>query len=42
MPDPTIEDRVTRLEELLERAVAYARQTALGRAVLAKLGLADA
>lgn len=32
-----VEERVTRLEDLLERAIAYARTTALGRAILAKL-----
>ena len=36
---PDIEDRVTRLEELLERLIAYARTTAFGRAVLARLDL---
>lgn len=42
MPEQTLEERVTRLEQLLDRAVAYARKTALGRSMLAKLGLDDA
>lgn len=43
MPDQaTLEDRVTRLEQLLDRAIAYGRKTAIGRAFLAKLGLDDA
>lgn len=42
MPDQTLEDRVTRLEELLDRALAYGRRTAVGRAILEKMGLADA
>jgi len=33
---------VTRLEQLLERAVEYGRRTALGRALIAKLGVDDA
>jgi hypothetical protein len=37
--EPTLEERVTRIEQLLDRAVAYGRQTALGRAILAKLGV---
>lgn len=39
MPEASVEDRVTRLEQLLERAIAYARTTALGRALLARLDL---
>jgi hypothetical protein len=39
MPDTSIEDRVARLEQLLEKMVAYARTTALGRAILARLDL---
>lgn len=42
MSDQTLEERVTRLEQLLDRAVAYGRKTAVGRALLAKLGLDDA
>lgn len=43
MPDqPTLEDRVTRLEEMLNRAIAYGRKTAVGKVILAKLGLSDA
>jgi hypothetical protein len=37
--DQTLEDRVTRLEQLVDRAIAYGRKTPLGRAVLAKMGL---
>jgi hypothetical protein len=40
--EPTLEERVTRIEQLLDRAVAYGKQSGLGRAVLAKLGLLDA
>lgn len=39
MPEPTVDERLTRIEELLDRAVAYARTTPFGRAILAKLGL---
>ena len=39
MSEPTLEDRVTRLEQLLDRAVEYGRKSAMGRALLAKLGL---
>lgn len=43
MPEqPTLEDRVTRLEQMLERAIAYGRKTAVGKVILEKLGLADA
>jgi hypothetical protein len=42
VPEQTLEERVTRLEQLLERAVAYGRRTALGRALIDKLGLDDA
>jgi hypothetical protein len=38
-PDTTVEDRLTRIEQLLERAIAYARTTALGRAILARIDL---
>jgi hypothetical protein len=38
-PDTSVEDRLTRIEELLERAIAYARTTALGRAILARIDL---
>ena len=41
MAEQTLEERVTRLEQLLDRAVAHARKTAVGRALLAKLGLDD-
>ena len=41
-PAATLEDRVTRLEELLERALAYGRKTTVGQAILVKLGLLDA
>jgi hypothetical protein len=37
--EKTIEDRVARLEQLLDRAIARARLTAAGRAILAMLGL---
>jgi hypothetical protein len=40
--DETLEERVTRLEQLLDRAVEYGSKTPMGRAILAKLGLADA
>lgn len=40
--DETLEERVTRLEQLLDRMIAYGNTTPLGRALLAKLGLADA
>jgi hypothetical protein len=39
---PTIEERVTRLEQLAEKLIAYGRSTAMGRALLARLGLPDA
>jgi hypothetical protein len=39
MTPETVEDRLTRIEQLLERAIAYARTTALGRAILARLDL---
>lgn len=42
MPEPTIEERVTRLEQLLDRVIKYGNSTPLGRALLAKMGLADA
>jgi hypothetical protein len=38
-PDTSVEDRLTRIEQLLERAIAYARTTAFGRAILARLDL---
>lgn len=41
MTEPTLEERVTRLEQLLDQAVAYGRKTALGRAVLDKMGVSD-
>ena len=34
-----VEERVTRLEQLLEKVIAYARTTPLGRAILARLDL---
>ena len=34
-----VEERVARLEQLLERMIAYARTTPLGRAILARLDL---
>jgi hypothetical protein len=39
---PTLEERVTRIEQLLDRAVAYARRSAFGRALLERLGIDDA
>jgi len=39
--EPTIEDRVTRLEQLVDRAVEYGRRSALGRAILRNLGVDD-
>jgi hypothetical protein len=38
-PDTSVEDRLTRIEQLLDRVIAYARTTALGRAILARLDL---
>jgi hypothetical protein len=38
-PDSSVEDRLSRLEQLVDRAIAYARTTALGRAILARLDL---
>jgi len=38
-PQGDLEDRVLRLEQLLDRAIAKARLTAAGRAILAMLGL---
>lgn len=34
-----VEERVARLEQLLDRVIAYARTTPLGRAILARLDL---
>ena len=34
-----VEERVARLEQLLEKVIAYARTTPLGRAILARLDL---
>ena len=34
-----VEERVARLEELAARLIAYARTTAFGRAILARLEL---
>lgn len=34
-----VEERVARLEQLLDKVIAYARTTAFGRALLAKLEL---
>jgi hypothetical protein len=42
MTERTLEERVTRLEQLLDKAVAYARRTAFGRALIERLGLDDA
>lgn len=42
MDTPTLEQRVDRLERLLDAAVEYASRTAMGRVILAKLGLRDA
>jgi hypothetical protein len=42
MAERTLEERVTRLEQLLDKAVAYARRTAFGRALIERLGLDDA
>jgi hypothetical protein len=35
----TVEERVARLEQLLDKVIAYARTTAFGRAILARLDL---
>ena len=42
MAEPTLEERVTRLEQLVDRAVAVASRTAMGRIILAKLGIDNA
>ena len=34
-----VEDRVARLEQLLDKLIAYARTTSFGRAILARLDL---
>lgn len=39
MPEPTIEERVERLEKLLATAIRLAQETSLGRMFLKKLGL---
>lgn len=39
MAEPTIDERVRRIELLIERAIDTARQTAIGRSILARLGL---
>jgi hypothetical protein len=36
---PTIEERVTRLEQLADKLIAYGNSTVMGRALLARLGL---
>ena len=36
---PDVEERVARLEQLLDKLIAYARTNALGRAILARLDL---
>jgi hypothetical protein len=38
-PQADLEERVARLEQLVDRAIARARLSAAGRAVLAMLGL---
>ena len=38
-PQADLEDRVLRLEQLLDRAIAHARKSAGGRVILAVLGL---
>lgn len=37
--DDTVEERLTRIEELLDRAIATARQYPFGRQILKLLGL---
>jgi hypothetical protein len=39
MTPETVEERVARLEQLLDKVIAYARTTAFGRAILARLDL---
>ena len=39
MPQGDLEERVQRLEELVERAIIKARGSAVGRQILAMLGL---
>jgi hypothetical protein len=42
MSDATTEERLDRLEQLLDRAIALARKYPLGRVILARLGVDDA
>ena len=42
MTQPTLDERVTRLEQLLDRLIDYARRTRAGRTILAQLGVDDA
>lgn len=39
MPEPTLDERVSRLEDLLDKAIDAARRHPAGRIILAKLGL---
>jgi hypothetical protein len=39
MPQPDLEERVTALEDILERALAAARRHPVGRQILRMLGL---
>jgi hypothetical protein len=39
MSQQELEDRVARLEDLLDRAISKARQSPAGRAILVMLGL---
>lgn len=36
---PDVEQRLARLEQIIDRAIAYARTTALGRRILAMLDI---
>lgn len=39
MAEPTLEDRVTRLEDLLDKLIARAREHPFGRVLLRQLGI---
>lgn len=42
MDAPTLEDRVARLERLLDKMIDYAQSTRAGRIIIERLGLRDA
>ena len=39
MAEPTIDERDQRIEQLLDKAIETARQSAVGRSILARLGI---